>query len=127
MQFETALPAPSSPVFDEPARDRLRRFGLAIDAIRERIEARLGDDDVAYVRRLDRFSRAMEVAGRVLIHMSPEPISFLLGVGALWVHKQLQATEIGHTALHGAYDKLHGAKRYHSKSFSWDVPIDEES
>ena len=28
------------------------------------------------------------------------------GVLALWIHKQLQATEIGHTALHGAFDKL---------------------
>src|SRR5262249_29789478 len=108
-------------------RERLSRFGAAIDAIRDEIEAKVGEEDVAYVRRLDRFSRAMEIAGRVLIHFSPEPVTFLLAVGALWIHKQLQATEIGHTALHGAYDKLPGAERFHSKSFSWDTPIDEES
>jgi linoleoyl-CoA desaturase len=50
-----------------------------------------------------------------------------LGVTSLWVHKQLQATEIGHTALHGAYDKLEGAERYASKTYRWDVPIDEET
>ena len=48
-------------------------------------------------------------------------------MGALWIHKQLQATEIGHTALHGAYDKLAGVEAFHSKQFRWDTPIDEES
>jgi linoleoyl-CoA desaturase len=106
---------------------RMKRFGEAIDAIRDRVEATVGAEDVAHVRRVNRFSRAMEVVGRVLIHVSFEPIGFALGVGALWLHKQLQATEVGHTALHGAYDKLEGAEGFHSRSFSWDVPIDEES
>ena len=128
MHTETSslVHAPARPSFSSD-RERLTRFGEAIDAIRERAESRVGAEDVAYVRKLDRFSRAMEVAGRVLIHVSPEPVTFLLGVGALWVHKQLQATEIGHTALHGAYDKLQGAEAFRSKSFSWDTPIDEAS
>ncbi|MFO0659630.1 MAG: acyl-CoA desaturase [Polyangiaceae bacterium] len=107
--------------------ERFKKFGEEIDAIRERIEAKVGDEDVAYIKRLNRFSRGMEVIGRVLIHFSFEPISFTSGVLALWVHKQLQATEIGHTALHGAYDKLPGAEGFCSKTFSWDTPIDEES
>jgi linoleoyl-CoA desaturase len=105
----------------------MKRFGAAIDAIRERVEARVGPEDVAHIRRVNRFSRAMEVVGRVLIHVSVEPVAFTLGVGALWLHKQLQATEVGHTALHGAYDRLEGAEEFNSKTFSWDVPIDEES
>ena len=108
-------------------RAALERFGRAIDAIRERAEARVGAEDVSRVRKLNRFSRTMEVLGRVLIHVSIEPVGFLLGVGALWLHKQLQATEIGHTALHGAYDRLPGAEEFNSRSFSWDTPIDEES
>jgi linoleoyl-CoA desaturase len=107
--------------------ERLRAFGHAIDEIRRDVEARVGDEDVRYVRRLDRFSRALEVVGRVLLHVSFEPITFVAGVVALWLHKQLQATEIGHTALHGAYDGLPDAERYQSKQFAWDVPIDEES
>jgi linoleoyl-CoA desaturase len=43
------------------------------------------------------------------------------------VHKQIQATEIGHTALHGAYDKLPGAAAFASKTFRWDTPVDEEA
>jgi len=107
--------------------ERYRRFGEEIDAIRDRAVARVGADDVNRVKRLNRFSRGMEVVGRVLIHFSPEPFTFVLGVLALWVHKQLQSTEIGHTALHGAYDRLPGAEAFDSKRFRWDTPIDEES
>jgi NADPH-dependent stearoyl-CoA 9-desaturase len=116
---------PSAPAGER--RERLQRFGQAIDAIRARVEAEVGPEDVAHIRRVDRFSRVMEVVGRVLLHVSVEPLAFGAGVGALWLHKQLQATEVGHTALHGAYDKLDGAERYRSATFSWDVPIDEES
>ncbi len=98
------------------ATDELRRFAEELDQIRTRAEARVGADDVRAVKRLDRFSRTMEVVGRVLIHFSFEPIDFLAGVVALWLHKQLQATEIGHTALHGAYDGLPGAERFYAKT-----------
>lgn len=114
-------------VMNETREERLRRFGQAIDVIRERAEALVGPDDLARVRKLDRLSRTLEAIGRVLIHLSFEPLAFSVGVVALWLHKQLQATEIGHTALHGAYDALAGAGRFHSTRFRWDLPIDEES
>lgn len=105
--------------------ERMKRFGEEIDAIRNRAE--VGARDLTHLRRLNRFSRGMEVAGRTLLHFSLEPITFLAGVGALWIHKQLQTTEIGHTVLHGVYDHLEGVGRFHSKKFSWDAPIHEES
>src|SRR5437660_3421667 len=107
--------------------ERLRRFGEAIDDIRRRVESRVGESDLRDVRRLDWFSRGMEALGRVLLHVSLEPVTFVAGVLALWIHKQLQATEIGHTALHGAYDGLPGARGFESERYSWDIPIDEES
>jgi fatty acid desaturase len=69
----------------------------------------------------------MEVLGRVAIHVSVDPLTFLVGVGALWLHKQLEAAEIGHTALHGTYDHLAGGEVFASKSFRWDMPIDEQA
>lgn len=107
--------------------DRFVQFGREIDAIKSKVESELGEADVRYVTRLNWFSRACEVVGRVLIHVSLEPITFGAGVLSLFIHKQLQATEIGHTALHGAYDKLPGAEKFRSSKFSWQVPIDEES
>jgi linoleoyl-CoA desaturase len=67
----------------------------------------------------------MEIVGRALIHFSFDPVTFLLGVGALWIHKQLQATEIGHMVLHGVYDGLPGAEGFRADAFAWDTPIDE--
>jgi linoleoyl-CoA desaturase len=125
MQSEIAPPSAVPPALSRD--ERLQRFAEAIDAIRDRIEAKVGAEDVAYIHRVNAFSRTMEVVGRVLIHFSFEPFTFAAGVGALWLHQQLEATEIGHSALHGTYDKLEGAESFHSAKFSWDVPIDEES
>jgi linoleoyl-CoA desaturase len=107
--------------------DRHRLFGEELDLVKKRALAAVGEADVVHVKRLRRFSRAMEIVGRALIHVSFEPALFLTGVGALWLHKQLEATEIGHTALHGAYDGLPGAEAFASRTFRWDSPIDEES
>jgi NADPH-dependent stearoyl-CoA 9-desaturase len=107
--------------------DRLRPFGDELDRIKARVEGQIGDEDVRYVVRMNRLSNALQIAGRALIHFSFEPVAFVAGVVALWLHKQLQATEIGHTALHGAYDKLDGAGEFRSKTYRWQTPIDEES
>ncbi|MBX3233793.1 MAG: fatty acid desaturase [Labilithrix sp.] len=106
---------------------RLESFGRSIDAIRKDVEARVGAADLARVRWLRRLSRGLEIAGRGAIHFSFEPIGFGAGVVMLWLHKQLEATEIGHTALHGAYDRFGRDTGFHSASFGWRVPIDEAS
>jgi linoleoyl-CoA desaturase len=62
-----------------------------------------------------------------LIAVSPGPASFSIGVLSLWVYKQLQATEIGHAALHGAYNRVEHAGKYHSREHQWQIPIDEAS
>lgn len=108
-------------------RERLRQFGGALDEIRQRAEASVGAADVAHVRRVRRASTLLEWLGRALIHASPEPLSFLGGVVALFLHKQLETTEIGHTVLHGAYDGLPGADAFASTTFRWRTAVDEES
>lgn len=125
MYSSESSPNPT-PSFDSD-QERFRSFGRAIDGIRKRAQAKVGAEDLQRVRRLDRRSRALEVLGRSLIAIGPGPIGFTAGVLSLWVHKQLQATEIGHTALHGAYNRIEGVGRFHSKRFRWLVPIDEPS
>jgi NADPH-dependent stearoyl-CoA 9-desaturase len=105
----------------------LEAFGAEIDAVKRRIEAELGEEDVRHVKRVALASRVFEAVGRGLIHFSFEPVSFGLGVVSLAVFKQLQSAEIGHTVLHGAYDNLPGAERFRSRGFWWETPIDEES
>jgi linoleoyl-CoA desaturase len=111
----------------EGKEERIAHFRDDLDALKRRTLLRIGADDVAYIERVDRFSRAMEISGRGLIHMSFEPGAFFLGVFALAIHKQLQTSEIGHSALHGAWDGLAGGERFASRTFRWDTPIDEAS
>lgn len=121
-----AIPIAVRGANDAVDREALRAFGAELDRLKERTFARVGAEDVRHVHRLDAFSHLMEVVGRVLIHVSVDPVTFGVGVGALWVHKQLQAIEIGHTVLHGAYDRLEeGGGAFHSSTFRWDIPIDE--
>lgn len=107
---------------------RLDSFAKALNQVYADVRAEMGPSDVAHLRKLNRFSRGSEVVGRVLIHLSFEPIGFASGVLALWLHKQLQATEIGHPVLHGCYDHLvDDSDPMHSTNYSWDIPIDEEA
>jgi linoleoyl-CoA desaturase len=106
---------------------RLESFGRRIDAIKETALARVGDEDLRRVRRLRAISRACEIVGRSALMFSFEPIGFTAGVLALFVHKQLEAIEIGHTALHGAYDRFGKDTGFHSETFWWKTPIDEQS
>lgn len=102
-------------------------LGADLDALRADIEAAIGPADLAHIERIARASRAFEIAGRLLIPLSPGPLSFAGGVVCLWIHKQLEATEIGHGVLHGAYDRVEGAERWSSRSFRWRTPIDEDA
>jgi NADPH-dependent stearoyl-CoA 9-desaturase len=124
VESASARPQVHRPRSDE---DRFRVFAEDLDALHRRTLAKLGSEDVDYIHKLDRFSQTMQVVGRVLIHVSLEPVTFLAGVGALWIHKQLQATEVGHSALHGAWDRLPGCEKFASTTFRWQTPIDEES
>src|ERR1700712_1254123 len=67
----------------------------------------------------------MELLGRGLIHISLAPRTFGIGVSALWLHKALELMEIGHPALHGAFDGLPDAKKFSADAFKWKSPVDE--
>jgi linoleoyl-CoA desaturase len=119
---KTSLTTPTWSNEDE----RFRSFATAIDEVGKRARASVGASDLKYIRRVDAFSWTCGIFGRVLIALAG-PVGFGIGVFALWINKQLQATEIGHTALHGAYNKLPDAGRFHTKRFIWWTPIDERS
>lgn len=107
--------------------ERLQSFKQSLEALRARVEARLGAEDIAHIERISRLSRKLALLGRTLLYVSFEPLTFTAGVLSLSVHKTLELMEIGHTVLHGSYDKLEGAERYRSHSFTWKAPIDEQS
>jgi NADPH-dependent stearoyl-CoA 9-desaturase len=120
------MPAVTREWFD-PDEQRILSFGRAIDAIAREVEANLGEKDALHIERIGLISRIAEGVGRTLLHFSFEPIGFGVGVATLWLHKSLELMEIGHMALHGAYDRFPTVPRYHAALFRWKAPIDEAS
>ncbi|HSA58578.1 MAG TPA: fatty acid desaturase [bacterium] len=107
--------------------ERFEAFGREISAVGEEVRARLGDEDVAYVKKLRKVSRAAEAVGRALIHFSLDPLTWSAGVFSLWLHHQLETAEIGHSALHGCWDGLKGAEAFYPSAFKWTMPVDEKA
>jgi linoleoyl-CoA desaturase len=107
--------------------DNVIAFGRAIDALRVEVEAQLGDEDRAHIERTLRVSRRLELAGRGLLQFCIGPLGFAAGVAALGVHKCLELMEIGHMALHGAYERFSPDEALRSDRFVWRAPIDEAS
>lgn len=96
------------------------------EAIKQRYRKKLGPKDVAYITGLRRKSRLSEGIGRGLLWISFEPITFGAGVFFVWLHRNLEAIEIGHNVLHGQYDYFPEIPEFHSRNFKWKAPIDEE-
>jgi linoleoyl-CoA desaturase len=123
--LDSGGPQPPSALDDPHA--CIEEFARGLDALKQEVEADLGQRDVEHLRSVAALSRRMELLGRGLLHFSIEPIGFTLGTCALWLHKTLELMEIGHTALHGSYDHLAGAEAYNAERFHWKAPIDESS
>jgi Fatty acid desaturase len=96
------------------------------EAIKQRYRQKLGPKDVAYIKGLRRTSRLAELAGRGLLWFGPGPLTFVLGVGFLWLHRNLESIEIGHNVLHGQYDYFPEIPQFHAHNFKWKAPVDEE-
>ncbi len=100
--------------------DDLREIGEAFDAIRQRILDDLGEQDAAYIRRIVRLQRRLEVGGRASLFLSFLPPFWFLGAGMLGVAKILDNMEVGHNVMHGQYDWM-GDPSLHSSRFEWDT------
>ena len=87
-----------------------------LEELFQRTRAKLGKEDVDHITRISRISIAFEIVGRLLIHISFEPITFIVGVIALWVHKQIEGVEMGHNIQHGSYERIPGAEKFHRKN-----------
>jgi fatty acid desaturase len=118
------LDTPDTP--DAPADERyhgltsaqIEQLGAELDALRQRVLADLGEADAAYLRKVVKTQRSMEVAGRALFYLPV--IGWLPAVACLSVSKILDNMEIGHNVMHGQYDFL-GDPAFNSRMFDWDT------
>ncbi len=97
----------------------VERLGQELDALRDRIIATRGAKDAAYIRRVIRVQRTLEVAGRATLLLSRKKTAFVAGTAMLSVAKILENMEIGHNVLHGQWDWMRDPD-IHSTTWEWD-------
>ena len=97
----------------------VERLGQELDAIRDRILASRGAKDAAYIRRIIKVQRTLELAGRATLLLSKRRSAFVAGTAMLSVAKILENMEIGHNVLHGQWDWMRDPD-IHSTTWEWD-------
>ncbi len=106
----------SAPKVPNLTPEQLEAFGNEMDALRQRILADLGEEDVAYIRGVVKRQQQLEIAGRALFYLPP---AWPLAVAALSLSKILENMEIGHNVMHGQYDWM-GDPNLSSRIYDWD-------
>jgi fatty acid desaturase len=105
--------------------EQLDAFGRELDAIRERVIADLGERDAAYIRRVIKAQRGLEIGGRGLLELGFLPPAWLAGTAALSLSKILDNMEIGHNVMHGQYDWMND-EAVNGQAFEWDSACPSE-
>ncbi|WP_405161574.1 acyl-CoA desaturase [Nocardia sp. NBC_01499] len=106
--------------------DQIEELGKALDELRAKVVADLGDRDREYLYSIIKAQRGFEVAGRGLMYLGFLPPFWLAAVAALSVSKILDNMEIGHNVMHGQYDWMR-EPGLNSRVFEWDTvcPADQ--
>ncbi|MEV0357621.1 acyl-CoA desaturase [Nocardia sp. NPDC050697] len=104
----------------------IEEIGRALDELRDRVSADLGERDREYLYKVIKAQRGFEVAGRGLMYLGFLPPFWLAAVASLSVSKILDNMEIGHNVMHGQYDWMREPD-INSREFEWDnvCPADQ--
>ncbi|MGY2876860.1 NADPH-dependent stearoyl-CoA 9-desaturase [Marmoricola sp. URHA0025 HA25] len=108
-----------NPIAHLSAQD-IEQLGKELDAIRAEVIASRGADDAAYIRKLIKTQRSLELGSRIVLLASIFPPAWLVGTAGLSVAKILENMEIGHNVLHGQWDWMRDPK-IHSTTWEWDM------
>jgi linoleoyl-CoA desaturase len=109
---------PVNPVGHLTAED-IEAIGRELDAIRDEVISSRGERDAAYIRRVIKVQRWLELGSRGVLLFSILPPAWLVGTAGLSVAKILENMEIGHNVMHGQWDWMRDPK-IHSTTWEWD-------
>jgi linoleoyl-CoA desaturase len=101
---------------------QVAEFGRELDALRDEILASRGTRDAAYIKRVIKVQRGLEVGGRAALLVSLFPPAWLAGTAMLSTAKILENMEIGHNVLHGQWAWMRDPE-IHSTTWEWDTVI----
>ena len=119
-----ALAASGRPTVRPPAAahlsdEQVAELGRELDAIKDEILAKRGASDAAYIRRVIKIQRGLEIAGRAALLMGRNKAAWVTGTALLSAAKILENMEIGHNILHGQWDWMQDPE-IHSSTWEWD-------
>jgi len=109
---------PESPVAHLTTED-IEQLGRELDAIRQEVLDSRGARDAAYIRKVIKVQRSLELGSRAVLLASLFPPAWILGTAGLSAAKILDNMEIGHNILHGQWDWMRDPK-IHSTTWEWD-------
>jgi len=115
---------PENPIAHLTPED-IEQIGIELDAIRQEVLDARGASDAAYIRKVIRTQRQLELGSRAVLLASVFPPAWLLGTVGLSVAKILENMEIGHNVLHGQWDWMRDPK-IHSTTWEWDMATPAE-
>ena len=119
-----ALAETGSPLLRPPAAahlsdEQVAELGRELDAIKDDILAKRGASDAAYIRRMIKIQRGLELSGRALLLVSKKKPAWIAGTTLLSFAKILENMELGHNILHGQWDWMRDPD-IHSTTWEWD-------
>jgi linoleoyl-CoA desaturase len=94
-------------------------LGNELEAIRQEVLDSRGERDAAYIRRVIKVQRMLEIGSRVVLLGSRSKGAWAAGTTGLALAKILENMEIGHNVLHGQWDWMRDPK-IHSTTWDWD-------
>ncbi|NKX51052.1 acyl-CoA desaturase [Arthrobacter deserti] len=99
--------------------DQGAELGRELDAIRDEVLAKRGAADAAYIRRIIKVQRVLELSGRAALLAGRNRAARIAGTSLLSIAKILENMEIGHNVLHGQWDWMRDPD-IHSTTWEWD-------
>jgi fatty acid desaturase len=99
--------------------EQVEELGRELDAIRQEVLDSRGASDAAYIRRVIKAQRYLEMGSRAVLLVSIFPPAWVVGTAGLSVAKILENMEIGHNVMHGQWDWMRDPK-IHSTTWEWD-------
>ena len=99
--------------------EQVAELGRELDAIRDEVLAKRGASDAAYIRKVIKIARTLDLAGRTALIFGKHKPMFLLGIAGVSMGKILENMEIGHNVLHGQWDWMRDPD-IHSTTWEWD-------
>ncbi|GAB5077619.1 fatty acid desaturase family protein [Arthrobacter sp. AD-310] len=116
---ESGSPAVRPPAAAHLSDEQVAELGRELDAIRDEILAKRGAEDAAYIRRMIKIQRGLEISGRAALLVGRNKAAWVTGTTLLSLAKILENMELGHNILHGQWDWMRDPD-IHSTTWEWD-------